>query len=415
MKCPKCGREQPEARDCAFCGVVVEKYVARQNLNQSPPAKPALRPRVSGSNKASRSAFALPTALPAMPKAARLLSGLKVARELLIPPTSARRRFYASLARMVRSGVGLEEGLQTLQLSGRGALRDISTAALRGLRAGTSLAASLAVVPRLVPTAQRTILHAGETTGHLSEVLEQLEAMDADALALSRKLVASMAYPLVVLLMSCIIMPLPTLVLGTVGGYLTEVAGRIGGLLAVLSVLWLLVRAVSLAAPALFRRVPAGMELLLRPGRKSLFFLVLRTSLRSGVPIREALNIGALVWDSQHSRALFSAAVSTIDQGGTLTQALSPMLEPEWVVILATGEKSGTLEESFAELFESYSQRAAARRKILLIVATVLLTVAVFAYAASQVMGAYQQTVEAPMQELELMMDREMRGIWNGL
>ncbi len=316
---------------------------------------------------------------------------------------------------MVRSGVGLEEGLQTLQLTGRGALRDISSAALRGLRAGSTLAESLAAVPRLVPRAQRTILHAGEKTGHLTEVLEQLEAMDADAMALTRKLISSLAYPLVVLLMSCIIMPVPTLVLGTVGAYVGEVAGRIGGLLAILTTMWITWRVVSLSAPAIFRRAPGRVEQLLRPGRKSLFFLVLRTSLRSGVPIREALGIGGLVWDSQQNRALLDDAVATIDQGGTLTQALAPMLEPEWIVILATGEKSGTLEESFAELFEAYSQRASARRKILLIIATVLLTVGIFAYAASQVMGAYEQSVEAPMQELEQMMEREMRGIWNDL
>ncbi len=388
-------------------------------MSQPPPPgpqphtqKPQPRPSGRADGRGPSRPFAFSSISSAWPQA---VSVLGFARELLIPPTAARRRFYSSLARMVRSGVGLEEGLQTLQLTGRGALRDISTAALRGLRAGLPLAESLAAVPRLIPCAQRTILHAGETTGHLSEVLDQLEAMDGDTLALSRKLLASMAYPLVVLLMSCVIMPLPTLVLGSVGAYVSEVAGRIGGLLTIISLLWLSLRALSLSTPAIFRRAPASLEQLLRPGRKSLFFLVLRSSLRSGVPIREALGIGAMVWDSLQNREFFASAVSTLDGGGTLTQALSPMLEAEWVVILATGEKSGTLEESFAELFEAYSQRAAARRKVLLIVATVLLTVAIFAYTASQVMGAYQQTVEAPMQELELMMDREMRGIWNGL
>lgn len=412
MKCPKCGQEQPERSDCVYCGIVVAKFIARQNdaLQPATTRPPAVKTPAAATAAPGR--VTRPSSPSTLPRLAALFTWT---REALLPATAGRRRFYASLCRLVRSGVSLEDGLQTLQKTGRGALRDISSAALMGLRAGLPLAESLAAVPRLIPGAQRTILHAGEKTGHLTEVLEQLEAMDADAMALSRKLVSSLAYPLVVLLMSCIIMPLPTLVLGTVGAYLTEVAGRIGGLLAVLGSLWVAVRVLSLSAPTIFRRAPGRLELLLRPGRKSLFFLVLRTSLRSGVPIREALGIGALVWDSQQNRTLLENAISTIDQGGTLTQALSPMLEAELVVILATGEKSGTLEESFAELFEAYSQRAAARRKILLIVATVLLTVAIFAYAASQVMGAYQQTVEAPMQELEQMMEREMRGIWNGL
>jgi type II secretory pathway component PulF len=439
MKCPKCGQEQPGNSECAYCGIIVEKYVARlqgqeqfQGERQSqgerqdqgqPPQQGQGRPHEQGRTapgktaaatpkKSSSGSFAKPSLASSLPPIASLWT---TTREIIIPATAARRRFYASLCRMVRSGVSLEDGLQTLQLTGRGALREISSAALRGIRAGLPLAESLEAVPRLVPRAQRTILHAGEQTGHLTEVLEQLESMDADAMALARKLVSSLTYPIVVLLMSCIIMPVPTLVLGTVGDYVTEVAGRIGFLLAAMGLIWISIRLVSVAAPAIFGRAPGRLEQLLRPGRKSLFFLVLRTSLRSGVPIREALGIGALVWDSQQNRDLLDQAIATIDQGGTLTQALSPLLEQEWVVILATGEKSGTLEESFAELFEAYSQRAAARRKVLLIIATVLLTVAIFAYAASQVMGAYQQSVEAPMLELEQMMDREMRGIWNDL
>ena len=409
MKCPKCGQEQPDSRDCAYCGIIVEKYIARQNGAIRPaPAKEPTPKR----EKKSTGNFTKPSIAASLPPPAALLTSV---REVLLPATGARRRFYASLCRMVRSGVSLEDGLQTLQLTGKGALRDISSAALRGLRRGLPLAESLAAVPRLVPRAQRTILHAGEKTGHLTEVLEQLESMDADSMALARKLISSLTYPLIVLLMSCIIMPVPTLVLGTVGAYVTQVAGRIGFLCATLALIWISIRLSSLAAPTIFRRLPGRVEQLLRPGRKSLFFLVLRTSLRSGVPIREALGIGGLVWDSQQNRDLLDRSIATIDQGGTLTQALSPLLEQEWVVILATGEESGTLEESFAELFEAYSQRAAARRKILLIVATVLLTIAIFAYAASQVMGAYQQSVEAPMQELEEMMNREMRGIWNDL
>jgi hypothetical protein len=36
MKCPKCGMEQPEAQVCAGCGIVIEKYLARQRMAANP-------------------------------------------------------------------------------------------------------------------------------------------------------------------------------------------------------------------------------------------------------------------------------------------------------------------------------------------------------------------------------------------
>jgi len=32
MECPKCGHSQPKAIDCSACGIVIEKYLARQAL-----------------------------------------------------------------------------------------------------------------------------------------------------------------------------------------------------------------------------------------------------------------------------------------------------------------------------------------------------------------------------------------------
>src|SRR5690606_21762785 len=44
MTCPKCGHEQPKAIDCEACGVVVEKFLARQAQLAEAPQPSAVSP-----------------------------------------------------------------------------------------------------------------------------------------------------------------------------------------------------------------------------------------------------------------------------------------------------------------------------------------------------------------------------------
>ena len=44
MDCPKCGHTQPQASECSACGIVIEKYLARQAQLQANPPVPAAQP-----------------------------------------------------------------------------------------------------------------------------------------------------------------------------------------------------------------------------------------------------------------------------------------------------------------------------------------------------------------------------------
>ncbi len=48
MECPKCGQAQPKAIDCSACGIVIEKYLARQALlkEQAEALAPTVQPTV---------------------------------------------------------------------------------------------------------------------------------------------------------------------------------------------------------------------------------------------------------------------------------------------------------------------------------------------------------------------------------
>ncbi|MBO3277581.1 DUF805 domain-containing protein [Pseudomonas schmalbachii] len=59
MTCPKCGHEQDKASECSSCGIIIDKYLARQaELAASPPAQPAATPAPA----AAQSPYAPPQA-----------------------------------------------------------------------------------------------------------------------------------------------------------------------------------------------------------------------------------------------------------------------------------------------------------------------------------------------------------------
>ena len=334
---------------------------------------------------------------------------------LLFPPTRARHQFFVSMARLVKSGVSLEDALTTVETTGRGRLNRMATMGLTGLRRGLMFYESLDNGDGLFTRVQLGILEAGEKTGHLESNLKHLAEMAQETISHSRKLLSSLAYPLVVLVFSCFLTPLPTIVTGSARDYLLQALSQLLVLCGAGCTLYVAYRAVMAAMGHAGRGMPGAVERLVFPSRRAYFFLVLKTSMQSGLPIREALLLAGRTWSAGENKRLTEEAVQQLDHGENLTKALAAFVDPSHVVILASGEQSGKLEESFAELHETYSVRSATRRKLILIIVSILASIALMAYVASGILSTYQDTVQAPMQELEQMMNREMKGIWQGL
>ena len=332
---------------------------------------------------------------------------------LLLPATGPRRDFYVSLARVVQSGASPLDGLKTIEMSGSGRTAVIARTARSGLEAGKKLAASLAGAGNLIPEVHLALLDAGEQSGHMVETLELLAQLDEARIGQGRSFRSRLAYPTLVLLLSCFILPLPMLVLGSGSAYGAEVATRIGTLLSVVAGIWVGIRLLIHFGVPLLRALPGSLERRLMPGQSAFFFLVLRTCLRSGIPLTQALDMGARTWTTRGNREAARQASTALQTGSTLMQALLPLVGRRHMLTLSTGEMSGKMEDAFADLEKEFEQKSQSRQKLMTMLVSTAIALVVMAYVASQIFSGFQQGVGSQMEEFEREINHETRGIWD--
>ncbi len=404
MKCPKCGKEQPESVECIYCGVVFAKFLNRREPGPGtePPA-PVERPKAPSPRPAPKPKFKTQPAH--MPLAVRGLN-------FLSPPVRARRDFYTSLARLLTSGVSITDGMKTIADTSTGRLKSMSAQTMARVEQGSTLASSLESTG-FFPPLHLSLVEAGEQTGQLPGGLEELAKMEEATLAGGRKLLLNLAYPMVVLILSCLILPAPTLVLGGTEQYVGEVVSRLFTLISLLALGWLVWRAAVTFSSSLSAFFPGGLERRLFPRRRALFFLILKVGLTSGLPIKVALELASRTWSSAANRELTLGAVRALDRGESLTTALAPLTERKHIIIVATGEQAGELEKAFGDIQEELEHTAAARGKVLSMVVSAVMGLVILALVASQIFSSFQQSAGGQLEEFEREIMHETRGIIN--
>jgi len=376
----------------------VAKYLARQKAETSSPDL---------SSAAQRRPEAIRTAVR------RLGSAMAALADRVLPLAGARQRFFHSLARLVSAGVPLADGLSTIEANSSGVIRRLAASGRSGIDKGLSLSDALAPQERVLGPVALALVGAGEQTGDLVSMLDELARIEEEKDTQLRGLLVSLAYPVTVLVLACLIMPIPQLVLGGTRSY---VSGVITNLLLLAGVglgAWF---SAALSGPVVDRvldRLPAEAERLLFPARAGLFFLIVGACVRSGMSILQALELGGKVFGSTRNRDLVQEAARRVREGRSLADGLGRLCRVEDRVLVAAGEQAGTMDKTFGDMSRAHLQRATRRRKAVMAVVSVLLALAMVGWVASSVVRSYQRQIEAPMEELEREMGREMRGIWN--
>jgi general secretion pathway protein F len=292
------------------------------------------------------------------------------------------------LSTLVQAGLPLEESLEAVaKQSAKRRVASLLSMVRSRVMDGHALADALAQFPKAFPDLFRATVAAGERSGHLGHVLEQLAAYTQARQASRQKIQMALVYPLILMSASVVIVgfllgyvvpdvvkifvdsgqPLPWLTRALIR---TSDGLRSHGLLliaalALLVALWrwsLSQRAWRLRWHRLALNVPVFGDVL-RAMEAARFASTLAILGKSAVPLVDALEIAAAVIGNLTIRARMTDVARSVREGATLTHGLelSGDIPPMMLHMIASGERAGELDRMLARAAEQQESSLAAR------------------------------------------------------
>lgn len=310
------------------------------------------------------------------------------------------------LSTLVQAGLPLEQALHAVvQQSQKRRVSNLLAQVRERVMEGQSLASAFAAYPRAFPDVFRATIAAGERSGHLGQVLEQLAAYTEARQASRQKIQLALVYP-TLLMVACLAIvgfllgyvvpdvvkifvdsgqPLPWLTQALIGfSHVLRAYGLV--LLGMVAGGGLLLRW-SLRQPRwrwrwhnLVLRLPL-LGGVFREMEAARFASTLAILGKSAVPLVDALEIAAAVIGNVTIRARMRDVARSVREGGTLTRGLEAGgdIPPLMLHMIASGERAGELDRMLARAAEQQEKSLAAR---------ITLVVSLFEPAMLVVMGA---------------------------
>jgi general secretion pathway protein F len=310
--------------------------------------------------------------------------------------SSERAVWTRQLAALVGSGLPVERALAALSDELESDPQRHLLAAIRAdINSGSTLGRALAQFPQEFPAIDRAVIAAGEQSGHLSDVLNQLASDLEDQQVLRAKLLSASLYPAIVCLVAlAIVIFLVTSVVPQVAGVFAGSQKQLPGLtvamlaisdfvrswgwfmlaaaLASFGALRLLLRqtAFRLRFDAAWLRLPL-IGRLARGYNSARFASTLAMLTAAGVPILKALQAAADTLSNQALRADALEALVRVREGAPLGTALAQNARfPGLLAMFARlGEQTGQLpvmlHRAAAQLSSEVQRRALALATVL--------------------------------------------------
>lgn len=315
--------------------------------------------------------------------------------------------FLQALAELTSSGLSSGEAVRLLaQRIKEPRLRTLCGVIWDGLKEGLTLSHAMETVPAVFDSQSISLVRAGEATGGLTEVLERLIKHLSERRDLRDKLMAALAYPILVSVVAVgVVIFFVFFLMPRLQGLLASLGGRLplSTQILVTGLEWLVrygvivVPGLALAALIFWRwhRTPAGRaaidaQVLRLPVLRGwsiengvlVFVQTLAVLLENGINTVEALRLTERTVPNLTMRAALRAATERVLEGDSLSAALGRTgYFPDLVLDrLAVGENTGRLAPCLRDLAAHYSRRYTLRvQRLVGIVANGVL-MAVFAF-----------------------------------
>ena len=294
--------------------------------------------------------------------------------------------WYFQLAQTLEAGVPLLEALAAPGGPQPGA----RAAMVARLRAGAALATELAAAGRWLPRVDVHLLVAGALAGRLPASCRQLAAYHERVARLTGRAMLAALYPLAVLHLGALVLPLRQLVLGSALLYAQQV-------LVVLVPLWLALAAVFIVLgrhPGLRRRVfaclpwVAGFQ---RARDLGVLAAVLEAHVANGLPAAAAWRAAGAATGAPVLEALGQRLAAEAEAGRPPGLALAGegVVPPEFAHAYRTGEQSGRLDESLGWLARRHEEEAGRQLGLAALWYPQFVLLAVAAWVAAAVVSLY--------------------------
>ncbi|WP_075186985.1 type II secretion system inner membrane protein GspF [Teredinibacter haidensis] len=276
------------------------------------------------------------------------------------------------LASLIQSGLPLDEVLaSTAKQSRKPAAKTIILQVRSRVMEGLSLAQALAEMPKVFDNLYRAMVRAGESSGYLGPVLEQLADYTERTQEAKQKLKMAMVYPVIMLLVSITVVTLmmvkvvPQLVgmfernkqdLPAVTEFLIGASNFLVnyGVFVLIAIVAAIVAFNSLIKEegrkrkwhAIVLRLPVAGNLVLQ-AESARYASTLGLLANSGVPLLEALRIAAQVLSNKQLQRASAEVAVMVQEGSSLNKALDSVgvFPPLLVQMAASGEANGRLAE----------------------------------------------------------------------
>jgi len=289
------------------------------------------------------------------------------------------------LSTMIKAGMGLLEAVEILMEDAtKPLMKKILSQAKFNLEKGIPLSATFAAYPKYFPPVIVNLLKAGEASGNLERVLDQISEQLQKEYDLIRKVRNAMAYPIILLVASFgvvilllvfvlprlakifsqtgIKLPLITRILVAISKVLTYNIFLTLGVIILLVIFIFALRKfpkTKKILASLYNRTPILKDLIKKIALTR-FCRVLNTLLVSGIPIMDALQITALAVSNEiYKEAILKTVEKDIAKGISLGKSLSqnPEIFPRLVTsMISIGEKAGSLEMVLRALSNFYEE-----------------------------------------------------------